>query len=123
MKGSITLESSLVFPLIIFTSVLLILYTFFIHDKLVLKSDMYRILMEDYDNDSSASISDIENRLDEKSLLSYKYNINYSTDTNTIQLSTNSSTLPPFSIKLSFTGFERCDYIRQYYTLLHLLHK
>ena len=123
MKGSITLESSLVYPLIFFISVLLILYSFFVHDKLILKSDIYRILMEDYSSDSPNAASDIEQRLNEKCLLSYTYDIDYQTENNSISLQANSSSISNIWLKLSFTGYERCDYIRKYFAILNLLNK
>ncbi len=122
MKASITLESSIIYPMIIFISMMLILYTFFIHDKLSIKSNAYRVLMEDYSSNSISSLSSIEESLNEKCLLSYTYNINYESDKNTISITSHPNTFPSFSTNLSFTNYERCSFIRQYYALFQLLH-
>lgn len=121
MKASLTIESSVVFPISIFVSILLILYSFFIHDIVVVRSDMYRILMENHcRNDDDADVYDICARLEDKCLLTHNFTAKYEDQSNTLRLSdSTSSDWFSLTANVSFSGYKRCDFIRQYYTLVH----
>lgn len=123
LRGSFTLESSIIFPMTILISIFIILYAFFVHDKLVIKSSLYNILIEDYADGSSTSFSstDITERLKTQCLLSHTYNLKYQSDKYALQLQTTSSYNSHILLDLSFTGYERCDFIRKNYTFIKIL--
>lgn len=125
MKASYTLESSFIYPVIVVISVILIMYSFFIHDKLVLRSDTYRILMENqYINTSDETVEAIETRLDDKCLLSHSFTVQYLDESDCLKITDNGTNKwSSISDSVSFTGYERCDFIRKYYMIISKLTK
>lgn len=94
------------------------------HDIVAVKADIYRILMEDTSkyNDNpnlSFSISNIKKRLTQKCILPHNFDISFDTDSYTLNLYDSDN----FSVHISFSNFERCNFIRKYYTILSLIRK
>ena len=129
LKASMTLESSFIYPIIIIVSVMLIMYTFFIHDKVAVQSGLYRILIdknEDMTTDDSLndSLDDICTQLESICLLTHSFDIKYLEDSGTLKLTDDStSDTTAITSSVSFSGYERCDYIRQYYAILSQIMK
>lgn len=125
MKASFTLESSFIYPAVILISVLLIMYSFFVHDKIVIRSDTYRVLMENYyRHDEDADEYDISERLSEKCMLNHSLSLQYDNNSDTLIASeAGLQKWNSLSVKVSFTGYERCDFIRQYYTIINYIDK
>ncbi len=123
MKATITIESSIIYPIIFFICVLLIIYTFYMHDKLVITADTYRILIEHTSKkDDITSIldstKDIKERLNKKCILHHNFNITFDNNHNLIVDSINR-----YVSRISFKNYERSDFIRKYYTFLNLMRK
>lgn len=100
------------------------MHAFYMHDRLVISADTYRILMEDNaDRDDTTALSypasDIIDRLNEKCILSHSFSISFDDSDNTVKLIDNNDHIA----NISFTNYERCDFVRQYYTLLTLIRK
>lgn len=123
MRAAFTLESSFIYPLVITLCVILIFYSFLIHDKIVIRSDMYRVLMENYyHNDEDFPEYDTVKRLKDKCMLNHSFKLEYEKKSDTLQLIDLSPSLfTTMSTSIAFTGYERCDFIRQYYTIIHYL--
>lgn len=123
MRASFTLESSFIYPLVIILSVMLIFYSFLIHDKIVLRSDMYRVLMENYyHNDEDLTEYDTVKRLKDKCMLNHSFKLEYENSSDTLKLiDLSPAPFTAMSASIAFTGYERCDFIRQYYTIIHYL--
>ena len=118
LNGSITLEGAIIFPLTIVISMSVIFYSFLLHDKITIKTDFYRTLMNAYMTSSDhINIDDSYERLNSLCLLKHTYNIEYHRLSNSL--------IVDFPIHLmtniSFSGYNHCDYIRKYYFLIHLL--
>ena len=126
LRASITLEASIIYPLVIFISMLIILYSFSIHDKLVISADTYRILIENNHNNTknkstnfSFSESEIIERLNKKCILTHTFSISFDKKNSTFKLMDDNNHIK----NISFSNYERCDFIRKYYTILTQLKK
>ena len=126
MKATLTIEASFIYPIIIVCSVVLIMYSFYAHDRLAVKSESYTILIKDFfdgetysydskNNDYSDLYNEINDILDEVNLLNSNYSIAYDTKTDTLSLTNKRH---GSSMNISFTNYERCTFIRRYYTII-----
>ena len=100
------------------------MHTFYMHDRITLTADMYRILMEDITNNNksknlSYSFSDIKERLNKKCILSHNLIVSFDDDNSALELRDSNS----FAVNVPFRNYERCDFIRKYYTILTLIRK
>lgn len=118
MKASLTIEAAYIYPVIIISTILMILYGFYIHDRLAVKSAAYRILISTYQADNreysgqSAELCEqISEELDNVCLLNSSYHI-YNTEESTVI-----EDIYGNSLSVSFTGYLRCTFIRQYHAV------
>lgn len=118
MKGSVTIEASFIYPMIIIFTVLIILYGFHCHDRLAIKSFTYKSLItSNYDSDTNPDTSAIQAGLKDICLLSGSYYVSYNQNKQYISVTDKNGNL----LKIPFSGYERCDFIRKYYTILNIM--
>ena len=113
MKASITLEGSIIYPITITTICILILYSFSMHDRLSTKATAYTSLIQQYHKDDN-DISDdfLQEDIDAVCLLSDSSSIH--------DLSSNRVVIKHRlgKIIVSFTNYERCQFIRNIETII-----
>ena len=115
MKGSITIEASFIYSIIIVFIFLTILYNFFCHDKVSAKANAYTSLIKSYFNEESTyDKSDYANSINNFCLLKDSYTCSYNKYTKKLCLMDNYGNF----FNVAFSSYERCDFIRQYYCLI-----
>lgn len=118
MKGSITIEASFIYPMIIVFTVIIIMYSFYAHDRLSCKSHAYRALVVSHYSSGTAPVpSDIEDGLKDICLLSAGYSVSYDSNKECISVTDSMHN----TLSVYFTGYERCSFVRKYYTLFKLV--
>ena len=114
MKGSTTIEASFIYPLILVLMFVTILYNFYVHDKVSTKANAYTHMIKSYFNESNFYKSDFENSINNFCFLPNSYTCSY----DTLRKQLNLQDKYGHSFSVSFSSFERCDFIRQYYCLI-----
>ena len=115
MKGSLTIEASLIYPLIIILSIFTITYCFYCHDKVVTKANAYTNMVQNYfSQEESFNPSSFTNSLDDICLLTNNYNYSYNQQKNLLSITDKYG----YSYKVRFSSYERCDFIRQNYCVI-----
>ena len=78
MKGSLTIEASLIYPLVIILSVFTITYCFYCHDRVATKANAYTSMVQHYlSQEESYNLSNYANSLNDICLLTNNYNCSY----------------------------------------------
>lgn len=117
MKASVTIEASVIYPLIIIFTVIMIMYSFYAHDRLSCKAQAYKaLIVSHYDSAPSLDESDIQTMLKNVCLLSATYSVSCNSNNDAITITDSKNR----TLCVNFTGYERCDFIRKYYTLFSL---
>lgn len=115
LKGSITIESAFIYPIIIFFCMLIILYSFYCHDKVSVKANAYTSLIKSYFNEDTAyDKTNFQSSLNSFCLLKDNYTSSYNKYSKKLCLTDRYG----FFFNVGFSSFERCDYIRQYYCII-----
>lgn len=118
MKASLTIEASFIYPMIITITFLIILYGFYAHDRLVIKSQCYRTLISNMDSGGSApDMSLLQDNIEDTCILSLPYSLSYDSDSETISVSDGCGS----SMSISFTNHSRCEAIQRYHALMDIV--
>lgn len=122
MKASLTIEAAYIYPIIIMSTISMILYGFFIHDRLAVKSAAYKILISTYQADNreypgqwTELCEKIRDEAGHVCLLNSSYRIYNNNESIAIEDSYGRS------MNISFTGYRRCAFIRQYHAVFDAL--
>lgn len=114
MKGSITIEASFIYPILLVIMFFTILYNFYIHDKVAVKSNAYTHMIKSYFEEKNFDKSTFENSMDSFCFLSNSYTCSYNKNTKKLCLTDKYNNF----INVPFSSYERCEYIREYYCLI-----
>lgn len=115
MKGSLTIEASFIYPIIIAFIILSIMSSFYFHDKVSSKANAYTSMIKSYFNEENEyDKSQFVNSLDEFCLIKNSYTCSYNKYTKKLCLMDNHDHF----FNVPFSSYERCEYIRQYYCLV-----
>lgn len=118
MKGSITIEAALIYPIIIVFSVFIILYSFYAHDRLSIKANAYTSLIKTrYELCDSPDTSALDSSLQNTCLLTGKYSSSYDRDNKTLSVTDNNN----MTLTVSFKHYERCEFVRRYSCLFKII--
>lgn len=127
MKASLTIEASFIYPMIIFSTIALIFYGFFIHDRLASKAFAYNNFLKEYltDNkkyiDSTSKFENIKNNihddLKEKCILNSPYKVFANANNNSILLKDFYGNY----MEIKFSSYERCEFIRKYHSVFKII--
>lgn len=122
MKASLTIEAAYIYPIIIISTIALILYGFYIHDRLATKSAAYKTLIQTYQADnlkypeqSEELCSKIREEINSVCILNSSYRIYNNNEIIVIE-----DAYGHF-MNVSFTGYQRCTFIRQYHTVFNAI--
>lgn len=114
MNGSATIEASFIYPVIFTLMFFTILYNFYIHDKVALKSNAYSHMIKSYFEESSYDKTDFVNSIDNFCFLSDGYRFSYNKNTKKLCIMDKYGHF----FNVPFSSYERCKFIREYYCLI-----
>lgn len=114
MNGSATIEASFIYPVIFTLMFFTILYNFYIHDKVALKSNAYSHMIKSYFEVSSYDKTDFVNSIDNFCFLSDGYRFSYNKNTKKLCIMDKYGHF----FNVPFSSYERCKFIREYYCLI-----
>ena len=115
MKGSLTIEASFIYPIIISFIFLSIMCSFYFHDKVSSKANAYTSMIKSYfDEEKEYDKSKFANSFDEFCFLKNSYTCSYNKYTKKLCLMDKYDNF----FNIPFSSYERCEYIRQYYCLI-----
>ena len=114
MKGSVTIEASFIYPMVLIFMLFTILYNFYAHDKISTKSNAYTHMIKSYFNEDNYDQKTFENSLDNFCFLSNNYTCSYNQISKTLYLKDKYDHI----FNVSFSSYERCKFIREYYCLI-----
>ena len=115
MKGSLTIEASFIYPLVILLTCFTIMYCFYCHDKVSTKANAYTSMIKSYfSEEKSYDQSTFTSSLDDICLLVNDYACSYNKNSKKLSITDTYG----HSYTVSFSAIERCDYIRSNYCLI-----
>ena len=115
MKGTLTIEASFIYPIIITFIFLSIMCNFYFHDKVSSKANAYTSMIKSYFNeDKEYDKSPFADSFNNFCLIKDSYKCSYNKYTKKLCLMDKYGNF----FNVPFSSFERCEYIRQYYCLI-----
>ena len=114
MKGSVTIEASFIYPLILVLMFSTILLNFYIHDKVSTKANAYTYMVNSYFEDKNFDKTAYANSMEDFCFLSDTYTCSYNSNTKKLCIMDKYGHF----FNVSFSSYERCNFIREYYCLI-----
>lgn len=114
MKGSLTIEASFIYPILLIFIFFTILYNFYAHDKVAAKANAYSDMIHYYYEEKEYDKTNFINSLDNFCFLSDNYTCSYNKNTHKLCLQDKYGQF----FNVPFSSYERCEFIREYYCLI-----